>query len=49
VDRDLADLLALAEDPQDALASRQPDVVDVEAGDLGDPGAGVNGTSAFAR
>ena len=43
MDRDLADLLAFAEDPQDALARRQPDVVDIEAGDLGDPGAGVEG------
>jgi len=41
VDRDLADLLALAENPQDALARRQLDVVDIQAGDLGDPGAGV--------
>jgi hypothetical protein len=31
----------LAEDPQDALACGQAHVVDVEAGDLGDPGAGV--------
>ena len=41
VDRDLADLLALAENPQDPLARGQADVVDVEADDLGDPGAGV--------
>jgi hypothetical protein len=33
VDWDLADLLARAEDPQDALARGQAHVVDVESGD----------------
>jgi hypothetical protein len=41
VDRDLAELLVLAENPQDALARGQAHVVDVEGGDLGDPRAGV--------
>jgi hypothetical protein len=41
VDRDLAELLALADDPQDARARRQAHVVGVKDDDLGDPGAGV--------
>jgi hypothetical protein len=41
VDRDLADLLALADDAQDALAQGQAHVVDVETDDLRDPCAGV--------
>ena len=41
VDRDVADALAFAEDPQDALARGARDVLDVEGDDLADPGAGV--------
>jgi hypothetical protein len=41
VNRDVADALAFAEDPQDAFAGGARDVVDVEGDDLADPGAGV--------
>jgi hypothetical protein len=41
VDRDVADALAFAEDPQDAFACGARDVVDVECDDLADPRAGV--------
>jgi hypothetical protein len=43
VNRDLADALALATDAQHALARRQVDVVHVEADDLADARAGVEG------
>ncbi len=41
VDRDVADALAFAEDPQDTFAGGAGDVVDVEGDDLADPRAGV--------
>jgi hypothetical protein len=48
VDRDVADALSFAEDPQDAFAGGARDVVDVQGDDLADPHTGVNGTSASA-
>jgi hypothetical protein len=41
VDGYLAEFLVLAVDALGALAGREPDVVDVEADDFGDPGVGV--------
>ncbi|HEX8052116.1 MAG TPA: hypothetical protein VF517_03925, partial [Thermoleophilaceae bacterium] len=41
VDRDVADVLVFAEDPQEGFAGGAGDVVDVEGDDLGDPRAGV--------
>ena len=41
VDRDVADALSFAEDPQDAFARGARDVVDVQGDDLADPGTGV--------
>jgi hypothetical protein len=45
----VADVLALAEDPEHAFAGGARDVVDVEGDDLADPGAGVEGASAWSR
>lgn len=41
MERDLSDPFAFAVDPQDTLAGREAEIIDVNGHDLGDAGAGV--------